>query len=434
MARLIGIHHRAKKEKGQDEGSKATRGTSVVIKNLETGKVAQVTLRSETDELDFLLGRFPTSWREVSEAEDVSSFFPRHIQRRKKGEGFVTRIPESYEGFQVADTVVMQMGGSGDRFAYALSRRGEKIGAKLFRIPPNVFATWREGKGTEKDHILLIELFEAFPEIFYEVTPRERKYIRVAAAFHSYLFAQRDRISCQLRIYQQHSGEIFLSEEGHYPEGKLEEEYDAVLIDDPGYAAFVAREKRAEAKMRAAVRDTEVWGAIFSQIPGMGERIAAGIIGPVGNVLRFVEKPNLAGVTDPEETRKRRRIAKRKSMNNFVKFCGVHVTSDGELPRRKRGAGKDNQYGDNPRQSLVLLSKEFVYQAGSYWGQRLRATKARVRERHPEVEVIDGRKRYTDGDTAGMAGWRVLTRFAEKLFRHYATFEKARIKEAQAVK
>jgi len=432
VARLIGIHPRAKKESSSEDedGQKHERGTSVAIKDLETQEVVEFTLFSDADERDFLLGRFVTSWRKMKEGEDIALFFPRHIKEIKRREEVTSvRVPEAYEGLKEGDTVLMQMGGSGDRFAYALSRRGKDIGSTLFRITPYKCASFRRDKNSLKDHLLLIDIFELMPKFFYEVGPRERRYIRVSASFRTYLLTQRDRISCQLRVYDQHRGEVFLSEQGYYPEGNVEEEYVSILRDDPGYAALLGREKDAEQKMRQAVRELEVWDVILKKIPGVGERIAAGIIGPTRDVLRFIEEPDLTGAQTQAEIRKRKRKAKERSMNNFVKFCGLHVNAKGGLPRRRRNAGEDEQYGDNPRQSFYLLGDQFVRRPDSYWGQRLREIKVRLRQKHPEIVVVNGKKRYTDRHIHKMAIWRVLTLFCRKFFRHWVTLENARINE-----
>jgi hypothetical protein len=60
--RVIGIRHRVKKTA---EGE--ARPTQVVI--LENGEPKTLELETETDELDFVLGRFPTSFRKVYGSE-----------------------------------------------------------------------------------------------------------------------------------------------------------------------------------------------------------------------------------------------------------------------------------------------------------------------------------------------------------------------------
>ena len=78
-------------------------------------------------------------------------------------------MPESYDGLNENDTVVTILGGSGDRFTFALSNRGEKIGAKVFRVPPSSIKNYREKIGKEKDDdaLTLVEYFKNFPNDFY---------------------------------------------------------------------------------------------------------------------------------------------------------------------------------------------------------------------------------------------------------------------------
>src|SRR5690349_4744004 len=96
MARIIGIRHR--------------------WKDLD-GKTVLFKLKTEEDELDFLLGKFPTGWRELGDGEVTDGIFPRHIiVEEKKGKPTGrTLVPESYDGLQPGDTCLMGLGGSGDR-------------------------------------------------------------------------------------------------------------------------------------------------------------------------------------------------------------------------------------------------------------------------------------------------------------------------------
>ena len=76
MSRIIGIRHRIKKTA---EGE--ARPTQVCI--LKDGKTINLELATETDELDFVLGRFPTSFRKVEKSEDISSFSSHHVMWKK---------------------------------------------------------------------------------------------------------------------------------------------------------------------------------------------------------------------------------------------------------------------------------------------------------------------------------------------------------------
>src|SRR3989344_1925321 len=162
MDRVIGIRHRWKDLAGDEKGKKfEEKPTLVAIKDGDTFKHHK--LETETDELDFLLGRFPIGWRVLGDDEATDEFFARHIiVEKKKGKPTGrTLVPESYEGFRTNDVILITLGGSGDRFAYALSRHGEEIHAEVFRIEPGELKRARDvvGGNKEDDPKLLIELY-----------------------------------------------------------------------------------------------------------------------------------------------------------------------------------------------------------------------------------------------------------------------------------
>ncbi|HLC89500.1 MAG TPA: hypothetical protein VJG65_00910, partial [Patescibacteria group bacterium] len=141
--RFIGIVHRIKKTaKGE------ARPTLVCIQIGESQ--AMYLLETETDELDFLLHRFPIQFREIEPDEDLSGFLPRQLKWKKLAKDYdlteiaenhrrqvdgvwyqAVKAPVKFEGFEANDTVAMILGGSGDRFAYAISRRSEEIGSRI---------------------------------------------------------------------------------------------------------------------------------------------------------------------------------------------------------------------------------------------------------------------------------------------------------------
>ena len=125
MARIIGIRHRIK-QTAQGEA----RPTQVAI--VEDGvKPRILDLADDDAELDFALGRYPTSHRPIREDEAAASWPQRHVtwKRLKKGESadglpeqhlrhdgkdvFVARkVPETVDGLAQGDTVAMAFGGS----------------------------------------------------------------------------------------------------------------------------------------------------------------------------------------------------------------------------------------------------------------------------------------------------------------------------------
>ena len=401
MARIIGIRHRVKKTADGE-----ARPTMVAIK--DGVKVTPYTLETETDELDFVLGRFPTSYRELGEGENVGSFLPHHVQRQKKRGSTeeIIRVPASYDGLRERDVVAMALGGSGDRLAYALSRRGDDIGAKVMRIPPFTLKEWRKESSKDNDHLMLIELAEAGPELFQATGPRDRDLIHLQEAFRARRDAMKDRIACEQRLRQQVIGCIFLSEDGHYPEGLIEDEYDRQKASDVILQALVKEEDQRESELKRAVRSLEIWQKLFAHIEGCGEVIAAGIVSSIGDIRRFATAAKLKA------------------------YCGVHVLTDGRLPR-KRG-GEVANWNSVARQSLFLLGDQFNYRPDSEWGKKFRQYKANMREQHPEVVEEGGKKRFTDGHLHKRARWRALTRFVEMLFREWTRIEAERVEKAAA--
>ena len=235
--RIIGIRHRRKKTA---EGE--ARPTTVFISEYKN----PLDLETETDELDFLLGRFPVDhepvgdrevdwvildkegkvvsgtirphqckWKKVKK-DDAVLCRQNHIRQRLDDKGLpvteqLTKIPSAFDGLAQGDQIAMVLGGSGDRFASALSRKGEEIGAEVFRIPPFQLKEKRGDKDKDDDHNLLAELLAESPHLFQKLLAKDRALIRVREAFFLRQDAQRARIGCEQRLYQSLVGRIFLS-------------------------------------------------------------------------------------------------------------------------------------------------------------------------------------------------------------------------------
>ncbi len=277
MGRIIGIRHRVKQTA---EGE--ARPTEVFIINGDNEQSFK--LEDETAELEFIVGRFPISYREVVMGEDISIFKPRHIKWRKtQGDELiskypreylslgdkitvVSKVPDAYDGLRAGDAIAMVLGGSGDRLAYAFSRRGEEIGAKVLRIPPSVLKERRGEQLKEYDVKTLAVLAYSSPELFYQVTPRDRDLIKVSESLRARRDAQKDRIACEQRLRQRFIGRIFLSDSGYYPEGSIEDEYDKMKATDIILRNLIGEEKEREKELRKAVNELNVWHAIFSPI------------------------------------------------------------------------------------------------------------------------------------------------------------------------
>ncbi|MCH7883204.1 hypothetical protein IIA95_02210, partial [Patescibacteria group bacterium] len=290
MVRHIGIRHRVKQTvKGE------AHPTQVAIRKGEKA-IRLLNLKTDEDELDFVVGRFPTRWRVADPDEDFSGIFPRHVRRRKKrgSEEFEIVIPRenSYEGFQKGDIVTMALGGSGDKLAYASSRQAEKIGAEVLRIPPFVLMERRETYGCKKDDPeedarILAELVHKNPGLFYSVTIRDRRLILVRETYRARVRAMKARITCQQRLRQRLIGKIFCSEDGLYPEGAIEDLFKAEKANDEELRLHVKKEKALIKELKKALENLDIYTKLFKPIEGCGPVLAAPLISEICDIRRF---------------------------------------------------------------------------------------------------------------------------------------------------
>jgi len=141
----------------------------------------------------------------------------------------------------------------------------------------------------------------------------------------------------------------------------------------------------------------------------------------VGDIRSFEVKPDFRGAHTPEAIAIRRNKAMSKGAAKLKAFLGVHVLLDGRFPRKRRGEVAN--WNPAGRQALYLLADQFNRRPDSQWGERLLYYKKVLRERHPEVVIENGKKRYTKGHIHKMALWRTLTKFVESLYRDWLRIE-----------
>lgn len=383
MQRFIGIRHRVKLTRDGDPHP-----TQLVI--IDGVKTQSLDLETEQQELDFVRGILPVSfrspkpdeqldqfaahqvkWRKLVEGEDPASF-PQQLVRQdgqKKNYFVVSKVPNWYEGLMHGDTVGALFGGSGDPFLYALSRRGEEIGAYVYRTPGYRFKTHRTDQGLDpkdktKDAVELANYIRDCPEDFYEVRARDRNLIRVRENIRLRMSAMEDRMACEQRLNSSALGQIFCSPEGKFPEGELEKAADQFIANDALHQLLVAEQKRWEREIDVALASLEVYTEVFDPIKGMGPIIAARLIAEIVDIRRFQTKAALKA------------------------FCGVHVLTDGRFVRARRG--EDNNYNRGSRQALYLLGQSLVKNPRSPWGEKLVSYKQQLRQRHPAPVSISG--------------------------------------------
>ncbi len=422
MGRIIGIRHRVKQTA---EGE--ARPTQVTIIASETGEVtATYDLDNEQAEMDFLLGRFPASFRPFT-AEDTLSdeVNPLHLKHRKvkstddttatvivvDGERrVVTHIADGFDGLTRGDTVTMVLGGSGDYLAFAMARRAEEVNASLYRLPPAKLKGLRVTDNKEDDSSLLARSYLTQPELFYRFRTRDGEMTLIREAQFARIDAMKARIACEQRLRQRFIGSLFCRPDGYFPEGALEKQYDAVKASDAVYQALLKEESGRERELKKLVENSLLWQKIMNDVEGCGWAITARIIASVVDIRRFTDSERPDGKIT-------------KGRDKFKTFAGVHVLPDGRFARRR--AGTVSNWQPDLRQALYLLSDQMNRRPDSYWGKKLRQNKVILRKAHPEPVVVDGVRRYTDGHIHKMAVWRTLTQFTMWLYREWTRLEES---------
>lgn len=397
--RVIGIRHRVKKTADGE-----ARPTELCI--FDGNETEMLELEDDNAELDFILGRFPVSYRDAKPEDDLAALPAHHMKRRKTPDGEKSRIPNGHVGLMAGDVVAMTLGGSGDRLAYALSRRAEAVGATVMRIPPFDLKAGRKEGEKDGDAALLARLAAEKPHLFTKVTSRDRQGILLRESLRAREDAMKARIGCEQRLRQQLIGAVFCREDGLFPEGSIEQSFDELKANDVILKALTTEERKRERELTKIVESLDVYEKVFAGVEGAGPMIAARLIAAIGDVRKFA--------TD----------AKLKA------FCGAHVLKDGGFARRR--SGTVSNWSPTARQALYLLGDQFNRRPNSVWGAKLREYKRKFREKHPVPVIVDGKKRYGDGHIHRMATWRTLTKFVEWLWREWMRIERGETSPAHA--
>lgn len=418
--RLIGIVPRVKAKADQ----KPSPTTMAIYDCGTTIFWPKFALDDEQSELDFVLGYMPIKWRGVAPDEDLSGFKEEHHIRMKKDPAdrkklIPDQVPCAYESLRKGDVVAMALGGSGDNFAFALSRKAEEIGALVLRCPPFRLKAFREHLATRvdpenavlDDSFVLAKMVKEKPDDFYPVFVRERNLTWLRECYRRRIDCMKARIACEQRLRQRFIGQLFCSAEGRFPEGAIEKVFDQIKTSDVVLTSLSNEEASADKALEKACKALPVYTEVFGQITGVGPSIASRLIAGIQDIRRFETKWKLR------------------------KFCGVHCNTDGSFPRARRltegekGTGK-NSWNRDCRQALFILGDQFNRRPGTEWGAKLLENKAFYRGKYPapvEVKNSGGKavKKYTDGHIHKMALWKTLGEFVEWLFEAWWTLEKA---------
>lgn len=319
--RVIGFRHRVKKT-----ASGEARPSQVVVITTATGDVTMYDLEDENAEVDFVLGRFPTTWRVVEDGEDISMHPPHHRKTGKKRGGakgeMETKVPTAYDGLVSSDAVATMLGGSGGYFALGCARRGEKIGARVFRLTPGSLKDNRTGDEKHKDAELMARLLMTKPQLFYDVRERDSAAILVTERLRQRMEAQAARIACGQRLRQQAIGEAYRMAGDNLLEGigDIEAEFDKLKANDVIYLNLLKEENRRMRELDDAVEAMDVYREIFSPVEGVGPATAARIIAAVGDVRRFAVTPDQTAID-----------ALRAEIREYEELAGMAVWDAGDL-------------------------------------------------------------------------------------------------------
>jgi len=395
VKRYIGIVPRVKKTK---EGE--ARPTLVAIMS-EPGMI-ELELESDRAEIDFVWGMHPVAWRPVTPEDNLASFQKHHIRYRKAGEGedtslwnpnhilrdsegnpadplmLANKVPTHFIGLAAGDRVGMMLGGSGNALANALTTRGERIGAEVYRIPPFAFKDYRDRHLTETsvdgtvteiegDNRLLAILVRTDVKSFYLTRTRDRKMLAVAKTLQNRIDAMKNRIAAEQRLNQRLRQEPYYRDLDTYPEGDLEAMYADRLDHDAILQGMKAVELAMEEDLYAAVEATHLYRVIHDEIKGFGPKIGSRLLGIILDIRRF------------------------RTPAQLKKYLGVDVRpiddahSEPWFPVRQSGVTANWQ--DEGRKALYLLVKEqFVRQTDTTeWGARFLKQKDEYKRRHPNI-------------------------------------------------
>jgi hypothetical protein len=374
MSRVIGISHRVKKTKSGE-----ARPTQICVSS--EGSSILYSLETDTDELDFVRGTFPVAYRPWNEQDQLSDFAAHHIRWRalkdsedpnsatltvKLVEGKYRTpqsVPSEFDGLRMGDKVIMILGGSGDRLAFALTNRGKSVGATVHRITPANFADRRNNGVSDAE--LLVNIYRLEPALFYLVRPRDERLIAVRETLQLRTEALEARIACGNRLHSGFVGRIFLNPEGHYPEGNIEDIAASEVANDIIFQALNAEERARDRGLAKACAELDIYTQLFEPIEGVGPAIGARLISTIQDIRRFPTSAKLR------------------------KFLGCHVMPDGSFPRRR--AGERCSWSTDARLALYLLGEQFNRRPNSVWGKKLREVKTALRAQHPEVvSVVSG--------------------------------------------
>lgn len=326
---FIGIRARSKtRGTDVDTGAVGERPTMIAMRDL-VGSANTIEVVSAQEEIDFLLGMRPTSWRALSPEEaaqpntllvlphQIRAVKPREAKRLLGADAFnalpkqdeYMLVPASYEGFRpdLGDELLIPNGGLGDMIAMAGYGAAKGLGCPntVRRCTPAFLKAQRElaGEGAaptkkrgrpssavkDEDHLLLAGLLEETdlrPHL-PPMTERDMNLLAVVAAFRHWEELQLARKIAEQHYHVRRGIKAYM----WATDGLHATDIQAVHEDALPAHVVAAQSAEADAKkeLDTLLQKVDFHREVLSQHPQVGPSLAARVITAIGGIERFVK-------------------------------------------------------------------------------------------------------------------------------------------------
>lgn len=280
---------------------------------------------SQQAEVDFILGEYPTSYRVVTpdddinvmiangtlkdhhvkwdKVEEISDLPAEHVKTVNEDTAkkpdlvhYVAQvIPASYDGIKAGDTVAMSHG-FGNMLARDIAEDGEQRGVQVYRIPTGSLKDARDIAGTEKemDDVLLANLVQTQPELFHLIRPEDYGTSMLGVVYQGRQDAQKQRIRMSNRLVGRARNAYLKAKRAGKPLDSFELAFDEAKASDKLFQRFLKEEEELEKAFDDLLNACPLWPLIRAtdKGKGIGAVTAAGVISEVGDIRRFMVKPD----------------------------------------------------------------------------------------------------------------------------------------------
>lgn len=407
----------------------AIKGAGVIISELDGigTNPKEYTFEGMDDVRLFLQGKFPTKWRNVEPAEDVSDVIPLHrqLRSRKKEEleesfaghhpsqltkinkrggigsyttEIVTKVACEFAGVESGDRTASFLGSTGALVLGGLIHQIEK-GVSVFGITHFAFTAKVPDCPDENRALEMAKLLATNPgeEIFYPVFKSNLAFLRMSAIYNGHIETQENRLAQGNRVRAAAHSSVFYTETLFTSGDTLETIADQAVEIDPSHCALLAEENSQKKALEKALQELPIYVALRECTPGA----AAGILAPILSVSLTVKRFPRMGMARM--------------------FWGVAL-KDGKFMRKK--AGSTLGYSPVCRQAFYQFGQQCIKKNAGYWSDRYYANVAMYKARHPHPVFVELIRNTEKGE--GQREWIEGRRFpmVPDTFREVGTVDK----------